>query len=55
MTPDDFRSQIHTLQQAIETLLDGWTLVICSSPQRILDTAALPLPALQFTASSTAV
>ena len=31
MTPDDFRSQIHTLQQAIETLLDGWTLVVCSS------------------------
>jgi len=54
MTPDDFRSQIHTLQQAIETLLEGWTLVVCSSHQRILDTAALLLPALQFTASSTA-
>ena len=54
MQPEEFRSQIQTLQQAIDSLLDGWTLVVCSSHQRILDTAALLLPSLQFTASSTA-
>ena len=54
MQPEDLRSQIQTLQQTIERLLEGWTLVACSSHQRILDTAALLLPQLQFTASSTA-
>ena len=54
MQPEEFRSQIQTLQQTIESLLEGWTLVICSSHQRILDTATLLLPELQFTASSTA-
>ena len=54
MTPDDLRSQIQTLQQTIERLLEGWTLVVCSSHQRFVDTAALLLPALQFTSHSTA-
>ena len=54
MPPDDLRCQIQTLQQTIERLLEGWTLVVCSSHQRILDNATLLLPSLQFTASSTA-
>ena len=54
MQPEDLRSQIQTLQQTIERLLEGWALVVCSSHQRLIDTAALLLPALEFTASSTA-
>jgi hypothetical protein len=54
MQPEDFRSQIQMLQQTITSLLGGWTLVACSSRSRFIDTAALLLPALQFTATTTA-
>jgi DNA-binding NarL/FixJ family response regulator len=54
MQPEDFRTQIQALQQTITSLLEGWTLVVCSSHERIRDTTALLLPALHFTASSTA-
>ena len=54
MQPREFRSQIQTLQQTIERLLEDWTLVVCSRHQRFVDTAALLLSELQFTASSTA-
>jgi hypothetical protein len=54
MQPEDLRLHVQTLQAAIESLLDGWTLVICSHHQRMRDTAALLLPQLQYSASSTA-
>ena len=54
MQPEDLRLHVQTLQAAIESLLDGWTLVICSSHTRVRDTAALLLPQLQYSASSTA-
>jgi DNA-binding NarL/FixJ family response regulator len=54
MQPEDLRLHVQTLQAAIESLLDGWTLVICSSHARVRDTAALLLPQLHYSAASTA-
>ena len=54
MEPDDLRDQVQMLQQTIARLLDGWTLVVCSSHPRVRDTAALLLPDLHISAESTA-
>jgi hypothetical protein len=54
MQPEDFRLHVQALQAATESLLDGWTLAICSSHTRVRDTAALLLPQLQYSANSTA-
>ncbi|WP_438983953.1 response regulator transcription factor [Vulcanococcus sp.] len=53
MQPEDLRLHVQTLQSTIDSLLDAWTLVICSHHQRMQDTTALLLPQLQFSASST--
>jgi DNA-binding NarL/FixJ family response regulator len=54
MQPEDLRLHVQTLQRTITSLLDGWSVVVCSHHQRMRDTTALLLPQLQYSASSTA-
>ena len=54
MVPDQLRDHLRTLQEVIASLLDGWTLVVCSSHQRSRDALALFLPDVRHSVSSTA-